>query len=121
MVSIITDLPSHVVGIRAAGIITHADFETVLKPALEDLQRRTGKLNYLLLLETPVSNFTAGAWIDDIVVGLKHFTHWNRIAVVTDEKFVEKFSNAFDFIVPGKSKGFTLSELAKAKEWVSAL
>ena len=114
-----TDLPPHVVGIRATGAVTKQDFDDVLKPALEALHKRTGKINYLLLLETTVSNFTIGAWIDDIVMGLKHFTHWNRIAVVTNEKFVEKFSDAFTFIVPGQSKGFNLSELAKAKEWVS--
>lgn len=121
MLSIISDLPPHVVGVRAIGAITKQDFDTVLKPALEDLLRRTGKINYLLLLETPVSNFTVGAWIDDFILGLKHFTHWNRVAVVTNEKVVEKFSDAFNFILPGKSKGFTLGELVKAKEWVSAL
>ena len=120
MLSLISDLPPHVVGIRAIGAITQRDFDTVLKPALEDLLKRTGKINYLLLLETPVSNFTIGAWIDDFIMGLKHFTHWNRIAVVTNEKLVEKFSDAFDFILPGKCKGFTLSELVNAKEWVSA-
>ena len=119
MLTIMTDLPPHVVGIRATGAVTRQDFDEVLKPALEALHKRTGKINYLLLLETTVSNFTIGAWIDDIVMGLKHFTHWNRIAVVTNEKFVERFSDAFTFIVPGQSKGFKLSELVKAKEWVS--
>jgi|ERR671912_1876466 hypothetical protein len=119
MLTIMTDLPPHVVGIRATGAVTRQDFDEVLKPALEALHKRTGKINYLLLLETTVSNFTIGAWIDDIVMGLKHFTHWNRIAVVTNEKLVEKFSDAFTFIVPGQSKGFNLSELVKAKEWVS--
>ena len=114
------DLPPHVVGIRATGAVTKQDFDEVLKPALDALVKRTGKINYLLLLETTVSNFTIGAWMDDLVIGVKHFTHWNRIAVVTNEKLVEKFSDAFGLIVPGESKGFTLAELATAKEWVSA-
>src|SRR6186997_954739 len=120
MLTILHDLPPHVVGVRATGAITKQDFDEVLKPALDALVKRTGRINYLLLLETTVSNFTIGAWIDDIGMGLKHFTHWNRIAVVTNEKFVEKFSDAFTFLVPGQSKGFNLSELAKAKEWVSS-
>ena len=120
MLSIMSDLPPHVVGVRATGAVTKQDFDEVLKPALESLYKRTGKINYLLLLETTVSNFTLGAWVDDLALGLKHFTHWNRIAIVTNEKLVEKFSDAFTFMVPGKSKGFTLGELAAAKEWVSA-
>lgn len=120
MLSIMHDLPPHVVGIRATGAVTKQDFDEVLKPALDALVKRTGKINYLLLLETTVSNFTLGAWVDDLALGLKHFTHWNRIAIVTNEKMVEKFSDAFNFMVPGQSKGFTLGELADAKEWVSA-
>ncbi|MEO6731094.1 MAG: STAS/SEC14 domain-containing protein [Ferruginibacter sp.] len=120
MLSILTDLPPHVLGVRATGAVTRQDFDEVLKPALDALLKRTGKINYLLLLETTVSNFTVGAWMDDLALGLKHYIHWNRIAVVTNEKFVEKFSDAFNFIVPGKSRGFTLQELASAKEWVSA-
>lgn len=120
MLSIMHDLPPHVLGIRATGAVTKQDFDEVLKPALDALLKRTGKINYLLLLETTVSNFTLGAWVDDLVLGLKHYTHWNRIAIVTNEKLVEKFSDAFGFVLPGQSKGFTLGELAKAKEWVSA-
>lgn len=121
MLSIMSDLPPHVLGVRATGAVTKEDFDTVLKPALEALKKRNGKINYLLLLETPVSNFTVGAWLDDIVLGIKHYTHWNRIAIVTNEKLVEKFSDAFNFVVPGNSKGFTLSELADAKAWVSGI
>ena len=120
MLTILHDLPPHVVGVRATGAITKQDFDEVLKPALDALVKRTGRINYLLLLETTVSNFTIGAWLDDIVMGLKHFTHWRRIAIVTNEKVVEKFSDAFGFIVPGECKGFTLGELPAAKEWVSA-
>lgn len=119
MLTIMNDLPPHVLGIRATGAVTKQDFDEVLKPALNALVKRTGKINYLLLLETTVSNFTLGAWVDDLGIGLKHFTRWNRIAVVTNEKLVEKFSDAFGWVVPGESKGFTLSELASAKEWVS--
>lgn len=119
MLSIMIDLPPHVVGVRATGAVTKKDFEEVLKPALDGLLKRTGKINYLLLLDTRVSNFTLGALADDLVIGLKHYKHWNRIAIVTNEKVVEKFSDIFSFIVPGESKGFTLSELAAAKLWVS--
>lgn len=119
MLSLIKDLPSHVTGVRATGKVTKYDFEQVLIPAIDDLVKRTGKINYLLLLETDVSNFTLGAWIDDAKIGLKHFTQWNKIAVVTDQKAVEKFSDIFGYIVPGDSKGFKLAELEEAKKWVS--
>lgn len=121
MLTIMSDLPPHVVGIRATGAVTKQDFDEVLKPALEVLVKRTGKINYLLLLETNVSNFTLGAWLDDLALGLKHYSHWNRIAIVTNEKMVENFSDIFNFLLPGQSKGFTLGELVDAKKWVCSI
>ncbi len=120
MLSIIQDLPSHVVGIKATGTVNKEDFETVLIPALDDLVERTGKINYLLQLDTEVKNFSLGAWLQDAKVGLTNFTKWNKIAIVTAEKGVEKFSDIFGIAVPGESKGFSPDQLEEAKQWVAA-
>jgi hypothetical protein len=120
MLQYINDLPAHVVGIHAIGEVTKADMEKVLIPRIDELVARQGEINYLLVLETDVSNFTAGAWWNDLKLGLKNFTKWNRIAVVSDQKGVEWFTDAFRFFVLGKSKGFPLSQLDEAVAWVSA-
>ncbi|UOE50964.1 STAS/SEC14 domain-containing protein [Mucilaginibacter sp. SMC90] len=119
MISLINDLPAHVLGVRASGEVTKNDMKTVLLPALDEVAGRTGQLNYLLVLDTDVQNFTAAAWWQDMIAGLKHFTDWNRIAVVTDQKAVEIFTDLFELGVPGKSKGFLPDQLAQAKTWVS--
>ena len=104
MLTTINNLPGHVFGVRASGEVTRADMENVLLPGLDRLAARTGKLNYLLVLETGVQNFKLAAWWEDMKTGLKHYTDWNRIAVVTDQKAVEWFTDIFQFTVPGKSK-----------------
>jgi hypothetical protein len=119
MLQFINDLPDHVVGIRATGEVTKEDLDTVLIPKIDELVKRQGEINYILVLQTPVQNFTAGAWWDDLKVGLKHFTKWNKIAIVTDQKAVEKFTDVFSFTIPGESKGYDLSELDEAVKWVS--
>lgn len=119
MLQFINDLPPHVVGIHAVGDVTKEDIDTVLLPRLEELAAREGEINYILVLETSITNFTLAAWWEDFKIGIKNFTKWNRIAVVTDQKAVEWFSDAFKFLIPGKSKGFPLSQLDKAVEWVS--
>ena len=120
MLQYINDLPSHVVGIRATGEVTKDDMEKVLIPRIDELVARQGEINYLLVLQTDVGNFTLSAWWDDLKLGLKNFTKWNKIAVVTDQKGVEWFSDVFRFFVPGKSKGFALNELDEAVAWISA-
>jgi hypothetical protein len=119
MLKYINDLPSHVVGIHASGEVTKADMERVVIPRVDELVARQGEINYLLVLDTDVGNFTAGAWWDDIKLGLKNFSKWNRIAVVTDQKGVEWFTDVFRYFVPGKSKGFSMSELDEAVAWIS--
>lgn len=119
MLQQIQTLPAHVAGVHATGEVTQYDMETVLIPLLDSLVERKDKINYILVLETPVQNFTLGAWWDDLKLGLKNFTHWNRIAIVSDQKAVEYFSDVFRFFVPGKSKGFSLDELQEAYNWIS--
>jgi hypothetical protein len=119
MLQFINDLPDYVVGIHAIGEVTKEDYEKVLLPRINDLVKRQGEINYLLVLETDVKNFSAGSWWEDLKLGLKNFKKWNKIAVVTDQKSVEWFSDIFRFFIIGKSKGFRLIELDKAIQWIS--
>jgi hypothetical protein len=119
MLQFINDLEPHVVGIHAVGEVTKEDLKTVLLPRIDELVKRQGEINYLLVLETDIQNWTAGAWWDDIKMGLKNFTKWNKIAVVSDQKGVQWFTDAFRFLVPGKSKGYSLAELEEAVKWVT--
>ncbi|MCJ8209836.1 STAS/SEC14 domain-containing protein [Mucilaginibacter sp. RS28] len=119
MLQFIKDLPEHVVGIHAIGEVTKEDVEQVLIPRVEELVQKQGEINYLLVLETDVQNWTSGAWYNDVKVGLKNFTQWNKIAVVSDQKIVEWFSDVFRFLIPGKSKGFKLNELDEAVKWIA--
>jgi hypothetical protein len=38
----------------------------------------------------------------DIVAGLKHFIQWKKMAIVTDQKAVEKFTDLFSYVSPEK-------------------
>lgn len=119
MLRYIKDLPPHVIGIHAVGEVTRDDYEKVLIPRLNELVERQGEINYLLVLETDVGNFTAGAWWDDLKIGLKNFTKWNKIAVVSDQKGVEWLTDVIRFFIPGKSKGFPINQLDQAVDWIS--
>jgi len=119
MLQFIKDLPDHVVGIRAMGEVNKEDYEKVLIPRMEELVRRQGEIDYLLVLETDVQNFSAAAWFEDLKLGLKNFTKWRKIAIVTDQKSVIWFSDMFSHFIPGQARGFHLTELEHAINWVS--
>lgn len=119
MISKIENLPANLVGFRATGEITEKDFTDVVLPEVERLIKETGKLNYLLELDTSIKNFTMGAWFRDAIMGIKHLTKWNRAAIVTDVDGIRMFTTVFSFVIPGEFKGFEHKDLAAAIEWAS--
>lgn len=114
----ISGLPSFVFGVTATGEITHVDIEGILLPGLERLVENNNEIYYLLVLNTDVDNITAESWVQDFQLGIKNFTKWKKIAVVTDQSGVEKFTDIFSLGVPGNSRGFKMSELEEAKTWI---
>ncbi len=119
MLTPMTDLPPFVFGMTATGNVTTEDIEQVLLPGLQNLVDSHNEIYYILVLETEIKNFTVGSWFQDMKAGIKHFTKWKKIAVVTDQVGVEKFTNLFGNAVPGESRGFKLRELEEALSWIS--
>ena len=120
MLQIMKDLPQHVVGVRAVGNVNKDDYDQTLVPAIEKVAKEYGEINFLMLLETDIGNFTYGAWKQDAKLSLKHFAKWNKIAIVTDQKVIEKISQIFNFVSPAQAKGFPVSDVELAKAWVAA-
>jgi hypothetical protein len=108
-----------VVGFRATGEVTEKDFTDIVMPKVKELVDRTDKLNYLLVLDTSLKNFTVGAWMKDALMGIKHLLKWNRAAIVTDVESIRTFTDAFSLFIPGEFKGFEHKDLQKAIDWVS--
>jgi hypothetical protein len=119
MIEILKDLPENVIGFKATGKVTRADYEQTVMPAVNEHEKKFTKLNYLLWLDTDVSNFTMGAWVDDALLGLKHFTHWHKVAIVSHSHTIAKITDVFGHLVPGIYKGFTTEDLQKAITWLS--
>ncbi len=119
MLSIIPNLPPYVLGVRATNEVSAEDLQNILVPRLQQLVERFDEIHYLLVLDTAVGNFTSGAWMQDMKAGIKHFTKWKKIAVITEQAGVQKFTDIFSLLVPGEAKGFTHHQLAEAIHWVS--
>lgn len=119
MIEVITGLPSYVAGFRATGKVTREDYQKTIYPLVDSIAKAFGKINYLLVIETQLSNYSAGAWIDDALLGLKYFSRWNRLAIVSHSDGIKKFTDVFGKLVPGETKGFKTEDLPIAKEWIS--
>ncbi len=119
MIHVIENLPSNMVGFKATGEVTEKDFTDTVMPKVKELIAKTDKLNYLLVLDTSISNFTLGAWFKDAIMGIKHITKWNRAAIVTDVESIRVFTDIFSVLIPGEFKGFEHKELQEAIDWTA--
>ncbi len=120
MFTLLHDLPTNVVGVRATGVISKDDYENVLLPRMADLYQRTGSVSLLLQLETELHNYTSGAWLEDAKLGLRYFAKWRKVAIVSNKNGIKWFTDTFGLLVPGTYKGFMLADLVEAKRWVAS-
>jgi hypothetical protein len=118
MIEIIKGLPDNVCGFIAIGKISGKDYDLVVYPEVKRIAHQSKKINYLLIIETSLEKYTSGAWIKDALLGLKYFTRWNKIAIVSEHNSIKKFTNFFGNFIPGQAKGFLSSEVTSAKNWV---
>jgi hypothetical protein len=120
MIQRISSLPETMVGFRAVGEVTKEDFDHIVIPAVKEIVEKTGQLNYLLVIDTSIENFTAGAWVKDAILGIKNLTQWQRAAIVSDSKAIKKFTDFFSMLIPGEFKGFDHESLQEAIDWTSS-
>ena len=117
MISIINDAPENVAAFNATGDVTKEDFENLVIPYVKNKVEQFDELNYLLYLDTDLSNFTMGAWLQDALLGIKNLSKWNRAAIVTDNEGVQNFTNIFSVLMPGEFKSFPKENLYNALYW----
>ncbi|MGZ3743891.1 MAG: STAS/SEC14 domain-containing protein [Pseudobdellovibrionaceae bacterium] len=86
----IENLPTNVVGVRAEGEVTQADYEKVLIPMMENAYQRGQRVRFLFQFSPDYSKFSAGAAWSDFKVGLKYLRLFERCAVVS------KMANVID-------------------------
>lgn len=115
MITQIQNLPSNMVGFRATGTVTEEDFTNTVMPQVEGKDN----LNYLLVLDTSLKNFSAGAWWKDMLMGLKNLTKWNRVAIIAEGAAIKTFNDVFSVLAPGEYKTYSHTEMQQAIDWVS--
>jgi hypothetical protein len=110
------DLPDQVLGVIAKGEVTAEDYRGVLIPEVESKLAKHKKLRLLYVLGEEFTGFTGGAAWEDASVGMRHFTSFERIAVVSDLDWVRRMVKALGFVVPGGGSVSTIVPKPRAPD-----
>jgi len=118
----IQGLPPTVVGIEAHETVTAADYKEVLNPAVKAAESASsdGKVRMLFVFGGQFPGVTAGADWEDLKLGLGHFRHWERIAIVGDADWLRHTIQALSWAMPGDVRMFATSDLDDATAWITS-
>jgi hypothetical protein len=120
MITVVPDLPGHVVIAEAHGTVRADDYEKVLIPAVEAAAAHGRRLRMLYVLGSDFDGFEAEAAFDDSKLGLAHWRDFDRIGVVTDHESYRLMAKAIGFLMPGEVRVFRTEEVDDARAWITA-
>ncbi|WP_199098825.1 STAS/SEC14 domain-containing protein [Dyella sp. ASV21] len=118
MIEQIQDLPPGALGFRAKGQVTAEDYERVIVPDVEAAFAITRKLRLLYHVGPEFTGFAPGAMWEDAMLGFRHFSGWDRVALVTDVPWLRAAALAMGFAVPAQFRVFRNDDYEVALSWM---
>jgi hypothetical protein len=111
-----------VLGVRASGKLSDADYKDVLLPGMKKALDEQGALRLLFYMDDAFSGAEAGAMWDDAKFGATHLADiakgkFEKIAIVGGSSWERRAGEIFGHLMPGEVKGFAGTELAAAWDW----
>jgi hypothetical protein len=119
MIRLLSGMPAGVLGLEAVDDVEKEDYENVILPAIETALAEHGKVRLVYVLGREFDDYEGGAAWEDLKLGLRHPTKFERVAVVTDARWAGPAIKVFSVLWPGQARAFPLAELAAAKNWAA--
>lgn len=119
MIRLLGDMPAGVLGLEAVDDVEKEDYENVILPAVEKAIAENGKVRLVYVLGHEFDDYEDEAVWEDLKLGARHPASFERIAIVTDARWVGPAVKVFSVLWPGQARAFPLSELDSAKRWAA--
>ena len=119
MIRVLNDMPAGVLGLEAIDDVEEEDYEEVLIPAVEAAIAEHGKVRLVYVLGPDFDEYEGEAVWEDLKLGARHPSSFERIAVVTDARWVGPAMKVFSILLPGEARAFRLAEREAATHWAA--
>jgi len=118
MITVLTGLPEGLLGFEASGKLTVEDYTEVLEPAIAAAGGDGEKIRVLLDFSGEFDGMEPGAAWHDMRMGVREWSAWERIALVTDHAWMRDALTMFAWAVPGEVRAFPGPERDAAIDWL---
>jgi hypothetical protein len=119
MIRLLGGMPPGVLGLEAVDDVEKEDYEDVILPAVDEAIARHGKVRLVYVLGHEFDDYEGEAVWEDLKLGVREPTSFERIAVVTDARWAGPAIKVFSILWPGQARAFPLAELEGAKRWAA--
>ena len=113
-------MPVGTIGFEAVGEVEDDDWEETVEPVLRREIAEGRKVRLLYVMGPAARDVEGDAMKADAEFRARHASSFDRVAVVSDEDWMRPALRTLSFLMPGKAKGFRVSELDDAKAWLTA-
>ncbi len=110
--------PDDVVAVQAKGIITGKAYADKLVPLMDAKLEKHDRIKCMLVVDEQFIAYTGEAAWNDMLLGVRHWNRFERIAVVTDIGWLRMSLRVFTPLVPTEFKLFDLAQLDEARSWI---
>jgi hypothetical protein len=120
MIERIEGLPAGVDGVRCNGKLTREDYDAVVVPLLEQVQREQRRLRCLVEMDG-FDGITPGAAFEDVRLGLRAMGSFDGCAVVSSLPWVGEVLRFVGFLLPYPVRVFPTDRRDEAIAWLTSL
>ena len=119
MIKVLSDMPVGVLGLEAIDDVEEEDYRNVLVPAVEAAIAEHGKVRLVYVLGPEFDEYEGEAVWEDLKLGARRASSFERIAVVTDARWIGPAMKLFSLLFPGQARAFPLAEREAATRWAA--
>ena len=119
MIRMLRDMPAGVLGLEAIDDVEEEDYRDVLVPAIEAAIAEHGKVRLVYVLGPEFDEYEGDAVWEDLKLGVRNPTAFERVAVVTDARWAGPAVRVLSILWPGQARSFPLAERAAATRWAA--
>lgn len=119
MIEVMGESRGNVLGLRATGKLSAADYRDVIAPRIQSLLERFRRLNVLFLMDETFDGWSLGAAWANTVFDVRHRRHFEKVAMVGAPRWEEWcVRTAATALMNGEMRTFQREQLTEAWEWL---
>ena len=118
MIKVSEESEGNVIIIEAEGKLTDQDYKEILIPRIESVIREQGKARILFDLSDNFRGWNWKALWDDARLGLAHRKDFEKMAVVSNRRWINLATKITAKFVRGEIKTFLPSQRGDARAWI---